>query len=264
MSRTLHRVGPCRALLAAAVAQLLTVPLAVPAGATILSQRQLLRGGAAAGTPVAAIPPPAAPPEGEKGPLAPPPPPPTLPPPTVPPKFPTIEQADCKLFERAFLLSPPAVCNHAVYASNWDGCTCNVIMPGNMNPMPDTLYNPYAISMVPDPSLPTFAPIATIPPPSNPLMPYAPPPRAPECPFVASCKEDAGFGCVGYNTWGFAEAHMSPYVPAQSHFNSISCSYVMKIGGKFEVPKKVAAFYHMQDLESAKESAASAPAAAEF
>merc|ERR1719326_1939617 len=58
------------------------------------------------------------------------------PPDPFPPKFPVIGQDECSLLQEAFLLDPPATCNHVVFADNVDGCTCATVLPASINPQP--------------------------------------------------------------------------------------------------------------------------------
>jgi hypothetical protein len=159
---------------------------------------------------------------------------------------------ECKLLEKAIIYDPPARCWHSLLSSNWDACVCSLQLPGNINPMPDNLYNPYAVPIPVDPDIPVFPPVATVPPPSNPLAPYNPPMMAPACPFQDTCGSntkwgvDGNFDCVGRDSWGFSEVYMGKYSPAQRFFNTITCSYIMKPWDRFVVPKKVQAFWRMR------------------
>lgn len=187
--------------------------------------------------------PPAATPKPEEPPTLPPPPP---PPPPLPPKIPVAGPLECELLEQAIIVDPKAHCWHAVLASNWDACMCSIPLPPSIVPQTDNLFNPYAQVIPPDPSIPTFAPQPTVPPPSNPLMPYNAPMMLPSCPFQAPCGPDGGFDCVGFDSFGFSEVNMVPYRPASRYLNSITCSYVMKPYDLFKVPDKVQAFWRME------------------
>jgi len=179
----------------------------------------------------------------------PPPPPPPTPPPPNPPKFPVATPEDCKTFEKAFILKPKVKCQHIIMSSNWDACMCTLNLPGSIAPMPDNLYDPYAVEVPPDPDIPTFPAMPSVPPPSNPLQPYNPPLGVPECPFIKKCGrkpgEDKFEECVGYDSWGFDEVRMGKYSPASRFFNSVNCFYIMKPYNRFHVPKKVEAFWYL-------------------
>lgn len=126
---------------------------------------------------------------------------------------------------------------------------CTIFLPGSIAPMPDNLYNPYAVEVPPDPDIPTFPAMPSVPPPSNPLQPYNPPLGVPECPFIKKCGrkpgEDKFEDCVGYDSWGFDEVRMGKYSPASRFFNSVNCFYIMKPYNRFHVPKKVEAFWYL-------------------
>lgn len=184
--------------------------------------------------------PPAATPE------PPPPPPPETPPPPLPPKFPVASPEACKILEMAIIVDPPPRCYHAVLAANWDACQCTIDLPPSINPQPNTLFDPYALTLTPDPDVPTMAPVPTLPPPSNPLMPYNAPMMVPSCPYKDPCGPNATFDCVGYDTWGFSVVQEGGYQPASRFFNNIICSYIMKPYDSFKVPEKVQALFRMQ------------------
>lgn len=179
----------------------------------------------------------------------PPPPPPPTPPPPMPPKIPVATPEDCKIFEKAFILNPKVKCQHIVMSSNWDACMCTIFLPGSIAPMPDNLYNPYAVEVPPDPDIPIAPPMPSVPPPSNPLQPYNPPLGEPECPFIKKCGrlpgDDSFAECVGYDSWGFDEVRMGKYSPASRFFNSVNCFYIMKPYNRFHVPKKLEAFWYL-------------------
>lgn len=173
---------------------------------------------------------------------APPPPPPPMP---DPPKFPVIGQDECSLLQEAFVVDPPAKCQHAIFAKNSDGCTCTMTLPASINPLPNNFYNPFAVTVPADPNIPVPAAMPTVPPPSSPLMPFVAPMMPPECPFISACADPNSFDCVGHNSWGFAEAHMADYSPAAGALNTASCTYTMKPYALFKVPEKVAALWHL-------------------
>lgn len=162
-----------------------------------------------------------------------------------PAKFPVMTAEECGLFEEGFLVSPGAKCQHVMYAENIDGCTCTINLPASINPQPANLYNPFLPEIAPDPSVPLPAAMPTVPPPSNPLQPYIAPMMPPECPFIAACSDPDSFDCVGYNSWGFAEAHMAGYTPAAASLNMVSCTYVMKPYGEFKIPRRVKSLWRL-------------------
>lgn len=173
---------------------------------------------------------------------APPPPPPPEP---DPPQFPVIGQDACSLLEEAFVVEPRASCKHVLFASNSDGCTCTMVLPASINPLPGNFYNPFLVDVPPNPDIPVPQAMPTVPPPSNPMQPYLAPPMPPECPFISSCADPDSFDCVGHNSWGFAEAHMADYSPAAGALNTASCTYIMKPYAIFKVPDRVAALWHL-------------------
>jgi len=67
----------------------------------------------------------------------------------------------------------------------------------------------------------------------------------PECPFIAACADPESFDCVGFNSWGFGEAHQADYSPAAAALNSVSCSYTMKPYARFKVPNRMASLWHL-------------------
>lgn len=164
--------------------------------------------------------------------------------PLPPAKFPVIGDEECQVLQEAIVVEPKASCRHVVFSAveRLDGCTCSIVLPASINPMPNNLYDPWAIDVAPDPDLPLPPTPPTVPPPSNPMQPYIAPMMAPECPFAKSCAKPDDFGCVGYNSFGFSEAHMAPYSPAASHLNQISCSYFMALRSTFQIPSKVGTF----------------------
>jgi len=173
---------------------------------------------------------------------APPPPPPPKP---DPPKFPVIGQDECELMQEGFLVSPPAVCTHVVFAKNVDGCSCTMVLPANINPQPANFYNPWLIDIAPDPNVPVPRSMPTVPPPSNPLQPFIPPMMPVVCPFSAACADPNAFECVGHNSWGFSSAHVADYSPAAAALNTASCTYMMKPYDRFKVPEKVISLWHL-------------------
>lgn len=177
---------------------------------------------------------------GARQPPAPPPPP---APPRLPAKFPVASDEDCKLLEKGMVVNPKPKCQHIVMASNKDGCNCFINLPGSINPMPDTLQNPWAVQVPPsDANAPDFAALPTVPPPANPLTPFNAPMMVPSCPFSKKCAE-GDEECVGFNTWGFSSASMGRYSPASSFGNSINCFYIAEPYDRFAVPKKVQAVW---------------------
>merc|ERR1719161_1047661 len=109
-----------------------------------------------------------------------------------------------------------------------------MVLPASINPQPANLYNPFLVSVPPDPNIPVVAAMPTVPPPSNPMQPYVAPMMAPECPYMAACANADDFECVGHNSWGFATAHIADYSPAAAALNSASCSFTMKPYGRFK------------------------------
>lgn len=170
----------------------------------------------------------------------------------MPPKIPVIGPTECKILEAGIVVDPPPKCEHVVYSSNWDGCMCAIPQPGNLNPMPDTLYNPFAQDIPPDPNIPGFPPMPTVPPPSNPLAPFVPPMMIPTCPYNDACGDKDPLvnnfqECVGFDSFGFSEVRKGKYSPASRFFNAIHCFYIMKPYDLFKVPKKIEAFFHLQE-----------------
>jgi hypothetical protein len=53
------------------------------------------------------------------------------------------------------------------------------------------------------------------------------------------------FECIGYNSWGFAEAAMAGYTPAAASLNMVSCTYVMHPYGEFKVPRRMKALWRL-------------------
>jgi hypothetical protein len=118
-------------------------------------------------------------------------------------------------------------------------------LPRNVNPIPDTNFDPNAPAMAePDPTIPTLAPLRELPLPQNPNQPYMLPMMEPICPYTSSCANEApGSDCVNYKSWGFDEAQMAAPSPGSMYFNSISCNYVMAPGGRLTVPGRVGAVW---------------------
>lgn len=143
------------------------------------------------------------------------------------------------------MVDPPATCKHVIFAENSDGCTCSMVLPASINPMPGNFYNPFLVDIAPNPDIPVPKAMPTVPPPSNPMMPFIAPAMPPECPFIAGCPDPDSFDCVGHNSWGFAEAHMAEYSPAAGALNTASCTYIMKPYALFKVPERVAALWHL-------------------
>eukprot|EP00397_Hematodinium_sp_SG-2012_P045522 GEMP01051159.1.p1 GENE.GEMP01051159.1~~GEMP01051159.1.p1 ORF type:complete len:142 (+),score=34.59 GEMP01051159.1:309-734(+) len=140
-------------------------------------------------------------------------------------------------------------------SANWDGCMCTIPQPGNINPMPDNLFNPFAVEIPPDPNIPLAPQLATVPPPSNPLAPFVPPMMVPECPYSKACPNDDST-CVGFNSWGFSEVRMGKYSPASRHFNAIYCFYIMKPYDQFKTPARILGYWKLQEEEKAKQKKA--------
>mmetsp|Transcript_84197 Transcript_84197/g.146208 ORF Transcript_84197/g.146208 Transcript_84197/m.146208 type:complete len:408 (+) Transcript_84197:113-1336(+) len=162
-----------------------------------------------------------------------------IPAPPPPAKFPVIGSDECQVLQEAIVVEPRATCRHVIFQEGLDGCTCSMVLPASINPMPNNLYDPFAMDVPPDPDLPVPPMPPTVPPPGNPMQPYIAPMMAPECPFAKACAKANDFDCVGYNSFGFSEAHMAPYSPAASHLNQISCSYFMALRSEFRIPSKV-------------------------
>lgn len=165
--------------------------------------------------------------------------------PPAPPEFPVIGNDECELLQEGFLVDPPATCKHAIFFDNVDGCSCSMVLPASINPQPANLYNPFLVSVPPDPNIPVVAAMPTVPPPSNPMQPFVAPMMPPACPFQNSCADPDDFECVGYNSWGFSEAHIAGYSPAAAALNAASCSFMMEPYGEFKVPEKMAALWHL-------------------
>jgi hypothetical protein len=156
-----------------------------------------------------------------------------------------ISQDECALLQEGFLVSPPAKCQHVVFGENLDGCTCTMVLPASINPQPANFYNPILVDVAPDPNIPVPQSMPTVPPPSNPAMPFVAPMMPPECPFMSPCADPDSFDCVGFNSWGFAEAHLADYSPAAAALNTASCTYMMKPYARFKVPNRVASLWHL-------------------
>jgi len=167
-----------------------------------------------------------------------------MPPP--PPVIPVMDEVQCKVLEEAILLDPRPTCQHARFASNWDGCSCQIPLPSSINPLPDNLYNPFVQAFPPDPSIPSFPALPTMPPPSNPLQTFVAPMMIPGCPFASKCLTPDDFDCVGFNSFGFSEVSKANFAPASAFLNSISCSYIMKPYDRFIIPKKVQAMQRLR------------------
>jgi len=172
-------------------------------------------------------------------------PPPVIHPAPLPPKIPVISPTECGLLEKAIVMEPAAKCTHVRFSSNWDGCDCFLHLLGTHQVMPVLDYNPFAQTIPADPSVPGFPAPPTFPPPSNGAQPYAPPAMPTFCPFADSCA-GKGFDCVGFDSFGFAEVRMGRYSPASRYFNSINCFYIMKPYNQWLLPKKVEAFWYLQ------------------
>ena len=76
--------------------------------------------------------------------------------------------------------------------------------------MPDAFYNPFAQDIPPDPNIPGFPPMPTVPPPSNPLAPFVPPMMDTDCPHQDPCGDknpqiNNFQECVGYDPFGFSD-----------------------------------------------------------
>jgi len=180
-----------------------------------------------------------------------PPPPPPPPPDPLPPIFPVTSQEDCLKLEKATVVDPAVTCEHVMVSANWDGCMCTVPLPGNINPMPHSLFNPFAVDIPPDPDIPALPALPTVPPPSNPLAAFVPPMMVPDCPYQKACLEE-DTKCVGFNSWGFSEARKGKYSPASRHFNAIYCFYIMKPYDRFKVPPRIEGYWRLQEEEKEK------------
>jgi hypothetical protein len=149
--------------------------------------------------------------------------------------------ADCKKLEEGIIVEPKSRCEFAMFAENWPGCTCTIGLPRTVNPIPDTLADPFTPAMEPDATIPTFPPLRELPPPVVPNQPYVPPMMNPECPYTAKCVDPSDFHCIDFSTWGFTEVQMAAPSPASMYFNAISCNYAMANTSSFRVPEKVKA-----------------------
>lgn len=145
-------------------------------------------------------------------------------------------------------MEPPVKCAHSLFASTWDACTCTVVLPPSIHQVPQILPPPIPQGTVMNPDAPTFPPPVLSSPPLNPMRPYAPPPLLPTCPFATKCMHPENPDCVGFNSWGFAEAKMASYMPGAAYFNSISCSYIMNPPNVFTIPTKVKERWARRDM----------------
>mmetsp|Transcript_60241 Transcript_60241/g.143585 ORF Transcript_60241/g.143585 Transcript_60241/m.143585 type:complete len:215 (+) Transcript_60241:60-704(+) len=176
--------------------------------------------------------------------------------PAASPSVPLISQQECDLLQRGILLQPQVQCVYAVYAVNWDGCTCTIQLPSSIRPTPDA-FTRVAEEMPYEP-LPGGGDAqddsdgygastqgADSSPPQR-IQTYRPPISQPMCPYEVLCPTvNSSADCVDYRSWGFAELQMAKYAPASAHLNSVSCSYIIQPRYAFKVPAKVAAFWSM-------------------
>eukprot|EP00927_Polykrikos_kofoidii_P070857 TRINITY_DN67235_c0_g1_i1.p1 TRINITY_DN67235_c0_g1~~TRINITY_DN67235_c0_g1_i1.p1 ORF type:complete len:328 (-),score=37.76 TRINITY_DN67235_c0_g1_i1:57-1040(-) len=172
---------------------------------------------------------------------------------TVPPttmvaswrSLPRVSTFHCEVLQRSLVLDPTARCRYTTFAVDFDGCVCTVKLPRNVQPAPDLLFDPFPEDM-PDSDVPTAPPMKQVPPPLNPVRPYVAPVMLPTCPFATNCSAlpiggpVSAASCVGYDTWGFGEVRTGGFSPASGYLNQLTCSYIMKPGGRFIVPYKVA------------------------
>lgn len=160
----------------------------------------------------------------------------------------------CKLLQQAMLVQPKASCEEVQLYGKWEGCSCTVSQPRTLNPWPNTFFDPSAIRVDMRQDMPTFPPIAALPPANDPRDVYVAPKMDPKCPFSRKCADRAeSSDCVGFDSWGFHSMRMEPYTAAAGHWNYITCAYMMDKHGSFQVPQKVAALWKSQK-ESKKES----------
>lgn len=166
-----------------------------------------------------------------------------------------VGESDCKIFEEAIILQPNASCELLNF-TNSSGCTCRIVLPRNIVPMPDLLLDSGDDgNQTTNASVPTLEPIPPeAPPPSNPLQPYSPPVMPPECPFDVSCSAAKLSSCVGFDSWGFSKVQMSPYSAASAYLNEISCSYLMMPDSRFKVPERVKSFWEWEKSKDAPAS----------
>lgn len=157
-----------------------------------------------------------------------------------------VGERECKLFEKAFLVWPQAMCRYAVFPGKWVGCSCTIHLPRTINQLLDLTYNPYAQLVPLQEGVPTLPPLRPLAMPRNPLAAYMPPPMAAICPFATRCTIPT-FNCVSFDTWGFQEVRMAAYTPATSYLKDVICDYTMDSLGTFTIPGKVTALWRMSD-----------------
>eukprot|EP00929_Paragymnodinium_shiwhaense_P104372 TRINITY_DN6872_c0_g1_i2.p1 TRINITY_DN6872_c0_g1~~TRINITY_DN6872_c0_g1_i2.p1 ORF type:complete len:378 (-),score=78.45 TRINITY_DN6872_c0_g1_i2:86-1219(-) len=165
-------------------------------------------------------------------------------------KPPPVTPLQCGQLEAAILLKPSALCRIGEFPSGYDGCVCTIQLPANVNPAPDVMFDPFPEGLELEEPVPAgFPKLKPLDPPTNPLIPYIPPPMAPSCPFSRSCAEvrkmlpaDGGgpdAQCVGFDSWGFDEVHQASYAPASGYLNTITCSYMRHPNVNFVLPPAV-------------------------
>mmetsp|Transcript_68786 Transcript_68786/g.174787 ORF Transcript_68786/g.174787 Transcript_68786/m.174787 type:complete len:214 (+) Transcript_68786:100-741(+) len=150
-----------------------------------------------------------------------------------------VTKTDCSWLSKSILASEDAPCVSVLLAANASACVCNIQLPRNMKPMPDTFSSPAHIWIDNVAGFTTFAPVATLAPPVDPRAASVVVENAPRCPFSTNCTETRTPGCVGFDTFGFRSVHMGAFTSNTGHFNTISCRYTLDVNGTFQVPPKV-------------------------
>jgi len=164
-------------------------------------------------------------------------------------KFPVASPEACALLEKAIITNPGAKCTHIIISTNVDACDCYVSLPGYQYSEPNWLYDPFAPNIPADPDTPAVGGFPTMPPPAskNPGIPFLPLTRInPPCPFAATCGDN--FDCVGVDSWGFSTVQKGKWNAAMGPqgLNTMNCFYLTAPGGEFKVPKKIEAFWYLQ------------------
>jgi len=146
-------------------------------------------------------------------------------------------------------------CKPQSFGSEWSGCTCQVPLPQNVDQMPNMAYDPFMPDLSKSETVSSFPPIVGLAPPANPATLYSAPPMPAACPFSGACGKAGGFGCVGYDSFGFSSAHLAEYSANLAYLKVMSCSYMMKNDGEFTIPPKVKSMQRVQQLRAdAKDS----------
>jgi hypothetical protein len=149
-----------------------------------------------------------------------------------------ITEEQCGQFEKAIVLKPPATCRLIrVDDLAPAGCTCTIYLPHNtrifsgLPPAPSVDVTREVDSS----SSSTYAPLPPQHLPETPNRPYEAPVIEAQCPFARDCRSKS-YNCVGIDSWGFAEVHMAEHSSVSSYLKSITCTYVVALGGFFKVP----------------------------